>query len=194
MPRRGPDTASQGRGSRMSAAFDKLSSALGGSAESNGAAETILPHKLSYAYVPEVLSAAIRLYDLGYWIIPIRARGEKYRKKAGAKWVESVAKGKEPFGYGWGAKRWQWDDIERAIGQIPGRGYGIVLGPGRAPGGGWLMDAEGDTAEAESSWLILCCGEIITTLALDSRRGRHRFLIVDGNRFLDLLVKSGGSV
>ena len=158
------------------------------------APEIVLPHKLPEGYVQQVLNEAKRLHERGFWIIPIRTRGERYKRRAGEKWIEAVAKGKEPFGMSWGAKRWPWGDVEKEIRKVPGRGYGIVLGPGRALGGGWLIDGEGDGPEAESSWLTLCCGENIATMALGSRRGRHRFLIVDGPRLLDLLVKSGGSV
>jgi hypothetical protein len=147
-----------------------------------------------------VLRAARRLYDLGYWIVPIRAKGEVIRKKNPRfgkdpdqpEFLEKVTKGKEPIGFAWGAKRRDWAEIERTIKAVPARGYGIVLGPSRGPGETWLIDVEGDGPDAEASWLELCRGEIVETIGHRSRRGIHRFLVVDGERLLGLLAQAGG--
>jgi putative DNA primase/helicase len=146
-----------------------------------------------------ILEAARRLHDLGYWIVPIRAGGEVLRRKNPRhdkesdqpEFLEKVSKGKEPIGFAWGARRRAWAEIERTIRAVPGRGYGIVLGPGRGPGDAWLIDAEGDGPDAEESWLKLCAGEVVETVGHRSRRGIHRFLVVDGERLLSLLAKAG---
>jgi hypothetical protein len=153
------------------------------------AAEVILPHDLPPDYVERIVAEAKRMYDLGFWVIPIRARGERYPQNG----TIATAKGKEPFRMAWGTERWAWDDVEKEIRAIPGRGFGIVMGPGRAPGGRWLMDGEGDSPEAETSYLKLVGEEPVNTMGWFSRRGKHRLLTVDGERFLALLADSGGA-
>jgi hypothetical protein len=151
-------------------------------------------------YLKLVLAVAKSLYDRGFWIVPIRAKGEVIRRKNprfgkdpdAPEFLEKTCKGKEPMGFAWGAKRWRWADIERTIRAVAGRGFGIVLGPGRAPDGKWLINAEGDGDQAEASWLALCNGEVVETMGHRSRRGIHRFLVADGDRLLELLRKAGG--
>lgn len=61
-------------------------------------------------YTKRVLASAKRLYDLGFWVIPIRAKGETIRKKNlrfgkdpdAPEFIKSAAKGKEPMRMGWG--------------------------------------------------------------------------------------------
>jgi hypothetical protein len=154
------------------------------------------------SYTERVLKAARRLYDLGFWIVPIRAKGEVRRRKNprfgkdpdAPEFLETVCKGKEPIGYAWGVRRWIWAKIESTIRAVPGRGYGICLGPGRGPNGEWLIDAEGDNDQAEASWAALCGGEVVETIGWGARRGKHRLLIVDGKRFLELLRKAGAKL
>jgi hypothetical protein len=153
--------------------------------------EEIRPHVLPSGYVEEILACAKVFHDSGYWLVPIRARGEHYKKKTNGQLVPAIATGKEPCVTGWGLKRLTWPEIEREIRRVKGRGFGFVLGPGRSPDGLWIADLEVDGPEGETSLLTLLGGEIIDTLRYRSRRGPHTFFLVDGQRLIDLLVKSG---
>ena len=73
-----------------------------------------------------------------------------------------------------------------------GRGIGICLGPGRAPGGGWLIDVEGDGPEAEDSRAILFGGEIVETIGWGSSRGDHRLFTVDLDRIAAIMPRLKG--
>src|SRR5262249_55703946 len=87
------------------------------------------------------------LLALELWPVPIR-NGEK-----------------RPRGRAWGARRntaHNWIEHYR---RFPGDGVGICLGPGRGPGGGWLIDIEGDGPEAEDSRATLFGGELVETLS-----------------------------
>src|SRR5262249_26282902 len=73
-----------------------------------------------------------------------------------------------------------------------GRGLGRCLGPGRGPGGSWLIDLEGDGEAADDSLITLMGGEVVETLGHSSARGSHHFFTTDGERFLELLAAAGG--
>jgi putative DNA primase/helicase len=149
-----------------------------------------------------ILASAKMMHDRGHWIIPIRARGEPVKKPnpehrtdpAEPEFITVAAKGKEPIGFDWGARRGRWRDVEREIRKVPGRGYGLGMGPGRAPEGRWLADFEVDGPQGEASLRTLLGvlgDDTFKTTAWMSRRGPHCLFTVDGPRLVDGLVKSG---
>jgi hypothetical protein len=160
--------------------------------DTNGHADIVRPSP--------ILDEAGRLYGAGFWVIPIRARGEPRPtpnpdKSPGApRWISAPATGKEPFRKDWGKRRWRIEAVVRDIKAIPGRGCGITFGPGRGPNGEWLMDLEIDGPRGEQSLLTLMGGEIVTTMSWDSRRGGHFIFVGDGARLVDALVKAGAKV
>src|SRR5437879_1669738 len=83
----------------------------------------------------------VELGARGYWVVAIYPCGTP--RKAGP------AAGKEPIGNRWGLERWSTKRATDTFRQWPRSGVGVCLGPGRAPGGGWLADVEGDGAQAE---------------------------------------------
>jgi P4 family phage/plasmid primase-like protien len=98
---------------------------------------------------------------------------------------------KRPIGDGWGLARWDEDKLRETAGRYPGAGVGIALGPGRAPGGGWLIDAEVDGPEGEDSLDTLLGGERPETPSWGSARGDHTLFTVDGHQLQKLLVAAG---
>jgi hypothetical protein len=127
-------------------------------------------------------------YRVGFWPVVIAPKG------AILKGHSEPAKGKEPLGKAWGAKRY----TTRELGErrewhkdVGPSGNGICLGPDRAPDGGWLIDLEVDGDGGEDSLLTLCGGEAVDTLGWGSTRGEHRLLLADGERLLDLLSRAG---
>src|SRR5262249_48080397 len=91
----------------------------------------------------------------------------------------------------WGLKRLSLDEIHAKFRSEPESGVGVVLGPGRAPGGGWLIDLEGDGPRCEDSLTTLFSGEIVETLGWSSVRGKHRLFVADGGRLLKALMAIG---
>src|SRR5262249_15816156 len=65
---------------------------------------------------------------------------------------------KRPIGKDWGRERWDEPRLQVAFQRYPGAGVGIGFGPGRAPGGAWLIDLEGDGERAEESLAALLGG------------------------------------
>ena len=130
-----------------------------------------------------ILKAAKTLLSRGYRPVIIYAPGFM-RKKTGA------TKGKEPFGARWGLKDVTPETLAADVafftrqGMVPG--VGLCLGPGRAPGGGWLLDLEGDGIEAEASRLKLFSGELVETIGWSSARGSHQLLQGDPERLAAL--------
>jgi hypothetical protein len=121
------------------------------------------------------LKIGIQLLKLGYWVVAIHP-GEK-----------------RPIGEAWGAERWTEDRLRRIFAQYPDAGIGICFGPGRAPGGGWLVDAEGDGEEAGESLAKLLGGECVDveTVSWSSARGSHYLFTADGERLLRALGMAG---
>ena len=117
------------------------------------------------------------LLQRGFWPIGIYPSGSKL---PGSR--ERIASGKEPIGAGWGLERWTLEKANATFRKWKGAGIGICLGPGRAPGEGWLIDIEGDGPEAEESRAKLFGGEEVETLGWGSARGRHMVLIADQAR------------
>src|SRR3954454_1712884 len=115
-----------------------------------------------------IKATAARLVLFGLWIV--------------------ATKDKSPdiCGRGWGLTRKDIQELNRLLTANRGAGLGIVLGPGRGPGGLWIIDLEIDGPEGENSLLCLLGGDI-ATMSWTSRRGRHRLFIVDGERLLELL-------
>jgi hypothetical protein len=101
------------------------------------------------------------------------------------------AEGKEPIGKGWGASRWTREELIREFERYPRAGAGITFGPDRAPGGGWLMEADGDGPKAAES-LARLLGQPIDTCGWSSTRGTHALFVADGKRLLDLVAVAGG--
>ena len=130
-----------------------------------------------------MLSTALKFSKLGFWVIAIHAPGEKLREK--------LATGKEPIGRAWGRDRWTEEQLRAALEGHAGRGIGICFGPGRGPGGKWLIDLEGDGEKAEESLGLLLGGEMIGTASWASTRGAHAVFFADGERLLKALAKAG---
>lgn len=133
----------------------------------------------------ELLGDAGNLLGQGFRPVILYPRGFTLPRSKGP------ASGKEPYGKGWGLGDVTLATLAAALESftadrwIPG--LGICLGPGRAPGARWLIDAEGDGPEAESSWAKLMGGETIATRGWTSTRGTHRLLACDGDRVLAIL-------
>jgi hypothetical protein len=142
------------------------------------------------------LTAGLRLDEQGYWVIPIYPPGLylKNRKKH--------AEGKEPFGPEWGLERNSDQKLfdkfdamkkmsaEQGLDAEPG--IGIGLGPGRAPGGDWLIDIEGDGPEADESRRKLFDGEVPRTPGWGSTRGGHQLFTAKAERLLGILARIKG--
>lgn len=126
-----------------------------------------------------VLAAAAAVLAKGYRPVIIYPAGFP-RARGGP------ATGKEPFGPKWGLKPVTPESLARDVEYFASRGYvpglGLCLGPGCAPGGGWLVDVEGDGPEAEASRIKLFDGEDVETIGHKSTRGGHRFYRGDGER------------
>jgi hypothetical protein len=129
------------------------------------------------------LAAALKLLDLGYWPIAIYPPGVKLGDR--------TTKGKEPIGKSWGSERWDRERLEKTFERYPEAGIGICFGPGRAPGGGWLIDLEGDGDGAAESLARLLGGEVPDTPSWSSRRGNHHIFDADGERLLRALAAAG---
>lgn len=131
------------------------------------------------ACILDVEATAVDLLREGFHPVPIRSAAEY-----------AEGNGKAPVGVGWGLERPTADALRSAYARRPDAGVGLCLGPGKAPGGGWLVDLEGDGEGAEDAFLALAGGEVVETMGWTSARGRHR-LFVAGPGFLDLLQAAG---
>ena len=99
---------------------------------------------------------------------------------------------KRPIGKDWGSKRWDELRLRSMFEQYPKAGVGICFGPGRGPGGRWLIDLEGDGTQAEESLAKLFNGEIPDAPAWASTRGDHRLFVVDnGEELVKKLAEAG---
>ena len=137
------------------------------------------------------LQAALHLLERGFWPCLIYPPGIKRRSQ------KKLTNGKEPVGNGWGAAQKTEADLRGLVrwaksneGFTP-HGCGVCLGPGRAPGGGWLIDLEGDGERAQESLETLFSGKIPPTRGWASARGKHHLFTADGERFLKLLAAAG---
>jgi hypothetical protein len=136
---------------------------------------THAPVPLASLTTPAETFAALR--DRGFRPVLIYPRGFP-RKSRGGK----PASGKEPIGPRWGLEPWTDAKAAEIFGWCPGAGVGMCLGPGCAPGDGWLGDAEGDGPEAEASRATLFGGEALETMGWGSVRGGHQAVRCDGGR------------
>jgi hypothetical protein len=149
--------------------------------------------------VARVEKTGLALLDEGYWVIPIRAKGEPIRRKnprfakdpEAPEFLEKPAEGKEPVGQNWGGERWTKDRLRAELARRPDRGIGICLGPGRGPGGSWLVDVEGDGERAVAALEKLVGGEPPDTVSWASTRGSHRLFGVHGPRLEGALAAAG---
>jgi Bifunctional DNA primase/polymerase, N-terminal len=132
------------------------------------------------------LDAALKLLDLGFWPIAIYPPGVQLGE-------DRLSKGKEPIGKAWGLERWDQQRLRSAFEQYPSGGVGIAFGPKRAPGGGWLIDLEGDGPEAAASLATLMGGEIPVTPSWNSTRGGHTIFVANGELLLQLLAAAGAT-
>src|SRR4051812_35109700 len=121
----------------------------------------------------KVLVAAIALRKRGYWAHLIHPEE------------------KRPIGEKWGLTRWDEEKLRQTAQKYPTAGVGIALGPIRAPGGGWLIDAEVDGPEGEDSLDRLLGGERPDSPSWGSARGDHTLFTVDGQRLQKLLMAAG---
>ncbi len=135
---------------------------------------------------PPALETALDLLARGFWPVGIYPPGITLpgRKKP--------TNGKEPIGKEWGLDRWTEKRLRDAFRRYPTAGVGICFGPGRGPGGSWLIDLEGDGPRAAESLAILFGGEIVPTLSWSSARGQHHLFAADGKRLLERLAAAGG--
>jgi hypothetical protein len=133
---------------------------------------------------PERLSAATELWHSDYWPVATYPKGVIMPNGR-------ISDGKPPIGSGWGLVQKSPDQLREIFNRYPDAGVGICLGPARAPGGGWLIDLEGDGPEAEESLIGLLGGELVETPSWRSTRGPHILFIADGPRLLDLLAGAG---
>ena len=127
----------------------------------------------------QILTAATALLDRGYKPVIIYPPGVDRP-------AHGPTNGKEPFGKAWGVRdvtplllAADVKHFER-MGKTPG--IGICLGPGRAPGGGWLVDIEEDGPQAFESRIRLFAGEEPATVTWGSQRGGHSLWIADPAR------------
>src|SRR3954453_2306362 len=88
-------------------------------------------------------AAFLALLGRGLWPVGIYPPGITTKSR--------TTTGKEPFGPNWGLERWTVDRWKDLIRVHPKAGCGVCLGPGRGPGGKWLIDVEGDDPDAEAS-------------------------------------------
>jgi P4 family phage/plasmid primase-like protien len=132
----------------------------------------------------QALKTAIGLARRGFWAIPIYRPGIERKGK-------EPTKGKEPIGYEWGVERRDEATLRQMFDRYPGSGIGIGFGPNRAPGGGWLIDLEGDGEHAAESLRTLLGGEEPDTPSWASTRGNHVIFVADGERLLSLLKAAG---
>jgi hypothetical protein len=145
-------------------------------------------HNAFLSSIGSPLDTALELLRRGHWPVSIYPAGVTIETSRGPK----VTKGKEPMGgKGWGLRRWDEAKLRREFTRHSQAGVGVCLGPGRAPGGGWLIDLEGDGPEAEASICILLDGECIETMGWASLRGAHNLCEADGERLLELLGRAG---
>ena len=98
---------------------------------------------------------------------------------------------KRPIGNGWGCQRSNAERLERQYCKTPTAGVGLCLGPGRGPGGSWLLDLEIDGPSGEASLAAFLGCEMVETLGWASNRGPHRLFCVDGVRLLNGLATAG---
>ena len=140
---------------------------------------------------PPCLVQALLLRNQGFWPCLIHPPGIKRRGQ------KELTKGKEPVGKDWGATRKTEDDLRKLVQWAKRKGFtphgcGICLGPKRAPGGGWLIDLEGDGSQAEESLRRLLGGELVETYGWSATRGDHALFKADGELLLKLLKEAGG--
>ena len=133
----------------------------------------------------KALNTALNLLALGFWPIAIYPPGVKLGDR--------LTKGKEPIGQKWGLERWTEDRLRDEFERRPDAGVGILFGPDRAPGGGWLIDLEGDGPKAAGSLATLMGGEIPDTPSWSLTRGGHTLFVADGERLLELLQAAGAT-
>jgi hypothetical protein len=132
------------------------------------------------------LEAALRLRARGYWPIAIYPKGAtKLDGKSTSK------DGKDPIGPAWGAEPWTEWRLRDAYRRYPAAGAGVCFGPGRGPGGSWLIDLEGDGPQAAESLAKVLGGELPETPSWASTKGDHAFFTADGERLLSLLAAAG---
>src|SRR5262245_48693946 len=125
-----------------------------------------------------ILETALSYLEMGLWPILVTLTDKKELKK--------------PIGTDWGLKRWTPQKLQEISKRNPRCGVGVCLGPGRGPGGAWLIDRDGDGPRAEESSARFLGGEVIDTYGWSSARGGHGLFRADGERLLDLLKKAGG--
>jgi hypothetical protein len=118
----------------------------------------------------------------GFWPVAIYPPGVNLKGR--------TTTGKEPIGKAWGLERWDEARLTSAFEKYPAAGVGICFGPDRAPGGGWLIDLEGDGPNAGESLNVLV-GDCLETPGWTSRRGGHNIFEADGERLLDALASAG---
>ncbi len=88
------------------------------------------------------LKTALSLLKASFWPIAIYPAGIELDGR--------VTSGKEPIGRKWGLEPWTGDKLRATFERYPDAGVGILFGPGRAPGGGWLIDPRLSSSAARS--------------------------------------------
>ena len=155
----------------------------------NQVATTILTNPAEAQNIPGVIEAARRLLRQGFRPVVLWPGG--INRKLGNRNV--TTSGKEPFGRNWGLKAVTDESLTSDIHYFARQGLeagcGLCLGPGRAPGEGWLLDLEGDGPEAEESRAKILGGEVLLSMGWGSVRGGHQLLTCDSDRIREVLAK-----
>jgi hypothetical protein len=129
--------------------------------------------------IEAALRPGLELFQLGFRPVIVYPAGFDHPK-------QGVRTGKEPFGKEWGIKPIDKKTLERDVRYFTDQdfvpGWGICLGPGRAPDGKALADIEGDSKSAEESRLALFGGQTLQTMGHTSARGKHMFVAYDWER------------
>jgi hypothetical protein len=133
------------------------------------------------------VEVAIQARDRGFWVVPLYPPGSTRPSK------KERSKGKAPIGKDWGLTRNTPAELRKAFRRWPNANFGYGLGPDRAPGGGWLIDLEGDGDQAEGSLLRLLGDELVETYGWSATRGSHALFTADGERLLELLAAAGAT-
>ena len=125
------------------------------------------------------LETAMSLLSEGLWPIPITSPDD----------ANSVAPGKAPIGFAWGAKRHTPETIRKTFAANPGAGVGLKLGP---TGGVIDIDID-DPGKAGPALARIFGGDWPHTRGWSSARGHHWLFLWDDRlaKFGKAIVKDG---
>lgn len=129
------------------------------------------------------VQTALELERRGFWCVPVYPLGFTDR--------EGRDRSKSPIGEKWGARRNTAEELRATFRRTPAAQLGLCFGPGRGPGGEWLIDLEVDGKQGPqwgmNSLVRLMGGEIIESLGWSSRRGPHVIMTVEPDRIAPII-------